>query len=87
MSNESPVRKSTRGRPAFKERLVTVNDPAWKTLIEDEFGGGITSAIDFDMGIECQPHAKGRSLKMTMSGKFLPPNITARRSRDGITED
>ena len=29
--------------------LVMVNGPAWKALIEEEFGDGIMSAIDFDM--------------------------------------
>src|ERR1700694_5342457 len=28
--------------------LVMVNGPAWKALIEEEFGDGIMSAIDFD---------------------------------------
>ena len=31
--------------------LVMVNGPAWKALIEEEFGDGIMSAIDFDMEI------------------------------------
>ena len=34
--------------------LVMVNGPAWKALIEEEFGDGIMSAIDFDMQIERQ---------------------------------
>ena len=29
--------------------LVMINGPAWKALIEEEFGDGIMSAIDFDM--------------------------------------
>jgi cyanate lyase len=52
--------------------LVMVNGPAWKALIEEEFGDGIMSAIDFDMAIERQPHAKGDRVRLTMSGKFLP---------------
>src|SRR3974390_2903377 len=52
--------------------LVMVNGPAWKALIEEEFGDGIMSAIDFDMEIERLPHAKGDRVKITMSGKFLP---------------
>ena len=52
--------------------LVMVNGPAWKALIEEEFGDGIMSAIDFDMSIERQPHAKGDRVKISMSGKFLP---------------
>jgi cyanate lyase len=52
--------------------LVMINGPAWKALIEEEFGDGIMSAIDFDMEIERLPHEKGDRVKMTMSGKFLP---------------
>ena len=52
--------------------LVMVNGPAWKALIEDEFGDGIMSAIDFDMQIERMPNPKGDRVKITMSGKFLP---------------
>jgi cyanate lyase len=52
--------------------LVMVNGPAWKALIEEEFGDGIMSAIDFDMEIERLPHPKGDRVKITMSGKFLP---------------
>lgn len=52
--------------------LVMVNGPAWKALIEEEFGDGIMSAIDFDMEIERQPHEKGDRVKITMTGKFLP---------------
>jgi cyanate lyase len=52
--------------------LVMVNGPAWKALIEEEFGDGIMSAIDFDMEIERQPNPKGDRVKITLSGKFLP---------------
>jgi len=52
--------------------LVMVNGPAWKALIEDEFGDGIMSAIDFDMEIERLPNPKGDRVKITLSGKFLP---------------
>jgi cyanate lyase len=52
--------------------LVMVNGPAWKALIEEEFGDGIMSAIDFDIAIERLPHEKGDRVKITMSGKFLP---------------
>jgi cyanate lyase len=52
--------------------LVMVNGPAWKALIEEEFGDGIMSAIDFNMEIEREPNSKGDRVKITMSGKFLP---------------
>jgi cyanate lyase len=43
----------------------------WKALIEEEFGDGIMSAIDFDMSIARQPDPKGDRVKIEMSGKFL----------------
>jgi cyanate lyase len=52
--------------------LVMVNAPAWKALIEEEFGDGIMSAIDFDMTLERLPNPKGDRVKIVMSGKFLP---------------
>ncbi len=52
--------------------LVMVNGPAWKALIEEEFGDGIMSAIDFDMTIDREANPKGDRVKITMSGKFLP---------------
>src|SRR5215470_2686352 len=52
--------------------LVMVNGPALKVLIEEEFGDGIMSAIDFDLAIERQPDPKGDRVKISMSGKFLP---------------
>ena len=52
--------------------LVMVNGPALKALIEEEFGDGIMSAIDFDLALERQPDPKGDRVKITMSGKFLP---------------
>ncbi len=52
--------------------LVMVNGPALKALIEEEFGDGIMSAIDFDLDMSRQPHEKGDRVRLTMSGKFLP---------------
>ena len=78
MLNEVPMRGEASAMPPtdpliyrFYE-LVLVNGPAWKALIEEEFGDGIMSAIDFDMEIKRQPHEKGDRVKITMSGKFLP---------------
>ncbi len=45
---------------------------AWKALIEEEFGDGIMSAIDFNLDFEREPNPKGDRVKITMSGKFLP---------------
>ena len=52
--------------------LVMVNGPAWKALIEEEFGDGIMSAIDFNMEMVREPNPKGDRVQLTMSGKFLP---------------
>jgi cyanate lyase len=52
--------------------LVQVYGTTWKELIQEEFGDGIMSAIDFDMAIERQPGPKGDRVKLTLSGKFLP---------------
>jgi cyanate lyase len=52
--------------------LILVNGPAWKALIEEEFGDGIMSAIDFDMEISRQPDPKGDRVKIGLTGKFLP---------------
>ena len=52
--------------------LVMVYGTTWKELIQEEFGDGIMSAIDFDMSLERQPDQKGDRVKIGMSGKFLP---------------
>ena len=41
-------------------------------MIQEEFGDGIMSAIDFDMTLERQPDQKGDRVKLSMTGKFLP---------------
>ena len=51
--------------------LVQVYGTTWKEMIQEEFGDGIMSAIDFDMAIERQPDPKGDRVKLTLSGKFL----------------
>jgi cyanate lyase len=78
MLNEVPYRGTGTPMPPtdpliyrFYE-LVMVNAPAWKALIEEEYGDGIMSAIDFDMQMERLPNPKGDRVKISMSGKFLP---------------
>ncbi len=78
MLNEVPMRGACTPMPPsdpliyrFYE-LVMINGPAWKVLIEEEFGDGIMSAIDFDMVMERLADPKGDRVKITMSGKFLP---------------
>jgi cyanate lyase len=75
---ESPTRGSLTALPPtdpliyrFYE-LVQTYGTTWKALIEEEFGDGIMSAIDFDMQIEREPSPKGDRVKIGMSGKFLP---------------
>ena len=52
--------------------LVMVNGPALKALIEEEFGDGIMSAIDFDLELARLANPKGDRVRLVMSGKFLP---------------
>ena len=52
--------------------LIQVYGTTWKALIQEEFGDGIMSAIDFNMSIEREPDPKGDRVKIGMSGKFLP---------------
>jgi cyanate lyase len=43
-----------------------------KDIIQEMFGDGIMSAIDFTINIEKETDPKGDRVKITMSGKFLP---------------
>ena len=43
-----------------------------KALIEEEFGDGIMSAIDFELSVDRVPDPKGDRVKVTLNGKFLP---------------
>jgi cyanate lyase len=43
-----------------------------KEIIQEKFGDGIMSAIDFTMDIEKEEDPKGDRVKVIMSGKFLP---------------
>ena len=78
MLNETPMRGEGIPMPPTDPliyrlyELVMVNGPALKALIEEEYGDGIMSAIDFDMVMERLPNPKGDRVKITMSGKFLP---------------
>jgi len=51
--------------------IMQVYGTTVKELIQDEFGDGIMSAIDFELSVERQPDPKGDRVKVTMSGKFL----------------
>src|SRR5262245_22271515 len=51
--------------------LVMVNGPAWKALIEEEFGDGIMSAIDFDIEVDRLPVHTGNRIALRMKCKFI----------------
>lgn len=52
--------------------ITQVYGSTFKSLIEEEFGDGIMSAIDFDMSVIRIPDPKGDRVEVRMSGKFLP---------------
>ena len=52
--------------------VVQIYGTTLKALIEEEFGDGIMSAIDFEMHLERRPDPKGDRVVVTMDGKFLP---------------
>jgi cyanate lyase len=43
-----------------------------KALIEEEFGDGIMSAIDFELNVDRISDPKGDRVNVTLNGKFLP---------------
>lgn len=43
-----------------------------KEVIQEKFGDGIMSAIDFTLDVEKEEDPKGDRVKIIMSGKFLP---------------
>ena len=43
-----------------------------KALIEEEFGDGIMSAIDFELNVDRIADPKGDRVKVPFNGKFLP---------------
>jgi cyanate lyase len=51
--------------------LVSVYGTTFKELIQEEFGDGIMSAIDFRMEIKREPDPAGDRVQIVMSGKFL----------------
>jgi cyanate lyase len=55
----------------FYEILAVYGLPL-KDLIQEKFGEGIMSAIDFTMDVQKQADPKGDRVIVTMNGKFLP---------------
>ena len=52
--------------------ITQVYGTTLKALIQEMFGDGIMSAIDFTMDIAKQEDPKGDRVIVTMNGKFLP---------------
>jgi cyanate lyase len=76
---ESPTKIWTQAVPTdpciyrFYE-IVGVYGPTLKALIQEKFGDGIMSAIDFDMTVTRVANPKGDRVKIEMSGKYLGYN-------------
>ena len=52
--------------------VVGVYGETLKEVIQEKFGDGIMSAIDFSMDIEKEENPKGDRVILTLNGKFLP---------------
>lgn len=75
---EYPV-KGQRGEALMNDPLVyrfkeisLVYGEAIKLIVQEKFGDGIMSAIDFTMDVDRVEDPKGDRVQITMSGKFLP---------------
>lgn len=51
--------------------LINVYGTTIKSLIHEEFGDGIMSAIDFSMDIQREANPAGDRVKIVLNGKFL----------------
>jgi len=51
--------------------IVGVYGSTLKEVIQEKFGDGIMSAIDFSMEVEKEENPKGDRVVVTMNGKFL----------------
>jgi cyanate lyase len=52
--------------------IVGVYGDTLKQVIQEKFGDGIMSAIDFSMEVAKEENPKGDRVVLTMNGKFLP---------------
>ncbi len=52
--------------------VVGVYGNTLKEVIQEKFGDGIMSAIDFSMEVDKQQDPKGDRVVLTLNGKFLP---------------
>jgi cyanate lyase len=75
---EIPVRGSIDAVPPADptiyrlQEIVQVYGTTLKALIHEDFGDGIMSAINFNMGIDRVEHPDGDRIRITMEGKYLP---------------
>ncbi|HEV7805975.1 MAG TPA: cyanase [Solirubrobacteraceae bacterium] len=75
---EIPVRGSLDAVPPADptiyrlQEIVQVYGTTLKALIHEDFGDGIMSAINFNMGIDRVEHPDGDRIRITMEGKYLP---------------
>ncbi len=96
MLNEVPMRGEGTPMPPtdpliyrFYE-LVMVNGPAWKALIEEEYGDGIMSAIDFDMVMEAtasRSRCRANSCRTNITAPAAMCRNTASRRSEGCRRD
>lgn len=54
------------------QEIIYVYGSTMKAIIEEKFGAGIMSAIDFSLDIDKVTDPKGDRVKIIMNGKFLP---------------
>lgn len=52
--------------------IVGVYGETLKEVIQEKFGDGIMSAIDFSMDVDKEENPKGDRVVLRMNGKFLP---------------
>ena len=52
--------------------VVGVYGDTLKEVIQEKFGDGIMSAIDFSMSVDKEEDPKGDRVILTLNGKFLP---------------
>ena len=52
--------------------VVGVYGETLKDVIQEKFGDGIMSAIDFSMEVDKEENPKGDRVVLTLNGKFLP---------------
>jgi cyanate lyase len=52
--------------------IVGVYGETLKQVIQEKFGDGIMSAIDFSMEVEKEENPKGDRVLLSLNGKFLP---------------